>query len=215
MSILYKRVKALKWNLNKIKFLYPPDSFTGSFANEKMQARHRALMDEKINVILKNLENADDPMAALKVLNRLDQIQFLINNRERFKVNNCLEEAILRLYCRKNSAFESDGQYDVWLELFSQCDAEKFYALGSSFPDRTILGFRGSVAGVVEGFSWTINQKTIDWFKERWQDKELGGGTIFSTHISRKDILIYLNDKEQEEMIVSPQFLKTAEIIPL
>jgi len=215
MGILYKREKNMKWNLDKINFLYPPDSFTGSFENEKMQTRHKALMEEKISVILKNLEIADNPLAALNSLNTLDKIRFLINNREEFRTNNCLEETILRLYCWKNSAFESDGKYDIWYDLFSQCDPERFYSLGLSFPKTTVSAFRGSVAGVVKGFSWTVNQKTVDWFKERWHDKELGGGTIFTTHISREDILIYLNDKEQEEIIVSPQFLETADIVPL
>ena len=107
MTILYARGKNMKWNLSKIKFLYPPDNFIGSFANEKMQARHKALQDEKINNILKNLGAAENPLTAMQTLNNLDLIQFLLNNIEEFREHECLEETVLKLYCRQNSAFAS------------------------------------------------------------------------------------------------------------
>jgi len=202
----------MKWNLNKIKFLHPPDNFPGSFSNEIMQMKHKAMQEAKINAILKDLEGCNRPLDALKKLNNLDHIQFIFNNIEEFRTEKCLEETILRLYTRQNNSFETGGIFEIWHDLFSQCDGEQFYGLGEPFPDEKILAFRGSVAGVVKGFSWTTNREKIDWFTERWHDKSLGGGTIFSTHISRKDILIYLNDKEQAEIIVSPQFLEAAEI---
>lgn len=205
----------MKWNLKKIEFLHPPDNFPGSFSNEIMQMKHKAMQEAKINAILRDLETCDEPMAAMRILNNQDHIQFVFNNIEEFKTQKCLEETILKLYTRQNSSFESGGIFHVWHDLFCQCDKAQFYSLGSPFPDEKILAFRGSVAGVVKGFSWTTNQKKINWFKERWQDKSLGGGTIFSTHISRQDILIYLNDKEQAEIIVSPQFLETAKIEPV
>ena len=212
MTILYARGKNMKWNLSEIKFLYPPDNFIGSFANEKMQARHKALQDEKINDILKNLDAAVNPLTAMQTLNSLDHIQFLLNNIEAFREHKCLEETILKLYCRQNSAFASGGTYDIWHNLFLECDALRFYGLGAPFPDKEMLAYRGSIAGVEKGFCWTINQKKVDWFLERWRDKEQGGGTIFSTRVSRKNLLIYLKEKEMGELIVSPQFLDTANI---
>ena len=212
MTILYARGRNMKWNLNKIKFLYPPDNFIGSFANEKMQARHKALQDEKIDDILKNLGAAENPLTAMQTLNHLDHIQFLLNNIEAFREHKCLEETILKLYRRQNSAFASGGTYDIWHNLFLECDSQRYYGLGAPFPDKEMLAYRGSIAGVAKGFSWTINPKKVDWFLERWRDKEQGGGTIFSTRISRKDLLIYFKDKETGELIVSPQFLDTADI---
>ena len=52
----------MQWNLDKIRFLYPPDDFTGSFTNEKMQARHKALQDQKIKELLTQLESAANPI---------------------------------------------------------------------------------------------------------------------------------------------------------
>ena len=202
----------MKWNLNKIKFLYPPDNFQGSFSNEIMQIKHKAMQEAKINAIIKNLKASDQALSAMKVLNPLDHIQFIFNNIEEFRAQKCLEEAVLKLYTKQNSSFESGGIFKVWHDLFRHCDRERFYSMGPSLPCRDILAFRGSVPGVAKGFSWTVNRKKIDWFTERWQDKSLGGGTIFSTLISRKDILVFLKDEEQAEIIVSPQFLETAKI---
>ena len=202
----------MNWNLDKIKFLYPPDNFPGSFTNEILQMKHEAKKEAKINAIIKDLEASDQTLSAMKVLNPLDHIQFIFNNMAEFRAQKCLEEAVLKLYTKQNSSFESGGIFEVWDDLFRHCDRERFYSLGTPFPDGKILAFRGSVAGVEKGFSWTVNRKKIDWFTERWRDKSLGGGTIFSTLISRKDILLFLKDKEQAEIIVLPQFLETAKI---
>ncbi len=212
MTTLYAREKNMKWNLKKIRFLYPPDNFIGSFANEKMQVKHKALQNKKIDTILKNIAACESPLSAIQTLNNLDHIQFLLNNIEEFKKYTCLEETVLKLYCKQNSAFASGGRYDIWHKLFLECDNKIFYSMGGSFPDKEIPAFRGSVTGVEKGFCWTINKKTVDWFLERWQDKEQGGGTVFSTSVSRKDLLIYFGEKEKRELIVSPQFLKTAKI---
>jgi len=206
------KLKNTGWNLSGIKFLHPPDNFPGSFSNEIMQLKHEAMKEAKISAILNDLETADGPLAAMNVLNRLDHIQFVINNVEPFRVERSLEQAILKLYSRKNSSFESGGIYDIWHQLFSLCSRTQFYSLGAPFPGDSVTAFRGSVTGQPKGFSWTTNRQKIDWFTERWRDKSLGGGTIFSTLIRREDILIYLNEKEQEEFIVSPRFLETAEI---
>ncbi len=213
MINLYAREKNMKWNLKKIQFLYPPDNFIGSFANEKMQARHKALQGEKTNIILKNIAASKTPLTAIQTLNNLDHLQFLLNNIEEFKKDDCLEETVLKLYCKENSAFTSGGIFDTWHNLFLQCDAERFYSLGDSFLDENIPVFRGSITGVEKGFCWTTNKQKADWFLDRWKDKEQGGGTVYSTKISRKDLLVSLKDTEKKELIISPQFLKTAKIV--
>ena len=44
--VLYTKDKDMPWNLEQIRFLFPPDDFLGSFDNEKMQARHKAMQDQ-------------------------------------------------------------------------------------------------------------------------------------------------------------------------
>jgi hypothetical protein len=202
----------MQWNLDKIRFLYPPDDFTGSFNNEKMQARHKALQDQKINDLLVQLETAATPLAAMYVLNPLEHIRFLHNNLEHFKQQECLEEAVLKLYCRKNTPFAAAGDYATWKFLLNACDADRLYQQGSPFPHAKIMAYRGSVTGVARGLSWTVSRKEAAWILDRWKDKELGGGTVFALEITRDDILVYIEDKIKQEVILVPEVAETAEI---
>ncbi len=121
----------MHWNLKKIKFLYPPDNFPGSFTNEILQMKHEAKKEAKINAIIKDLEASDQALGAMRVLNPLDHIQFIFNNIEEFRAQKCLEEAVLKLYTKQNSSFESEGIFKVWHDLFCHCDRERFYSLGT------------------------------------------------------------------------------------
>lgn len=209
--IIYERGSNMQWKLDKIRFLYPPDDFTGSFINEKMQARHKAMQDQKIKEILTQLESAENSIEAMRFLNPLEHIQFLLNNLEAFKQQKCLEKAVLLLYCRKNTPFAASGDYDTWKFLLKECDTERLYQQGSPFPEKSVTAYRGSVTGVPRGLSWTISRKTTAWILDRWEDKELGGGTVFALDITRDDILVYLEDDVKQEVILIPEVAETAE----
>lgn len=207
---IYQRGKNMPWNLDKIRFLYPPDDFTGSFTNDKMQARHKALQDQKIKEILTQLENAGDPIEAMRALNPHEHARFLRNNLEAFKQQKCLEKAILWLYCRKNTPFAAAGDYATWKLLLKECDPELLYQEGKPFPYDKVTAYRGSVTGVNKGLSWTVNKKEVAWILDRWSDKELGGGTVFALEITRDDILVYVEDKMKQEVILIPEVAETA-----
>jgi hypothetical protein len=213
--IIYERGINMQWKLDKIRFLYPPDDFTGSFTNEKMQARHKAMQDQKIKELLHQLETAKNPIEAMRVLNPREHIQFLLNNLEQFKQQKCLEEAILLLYYRHNTPFTAAGDYDVWKSLLQSCDVTRLYEQGSPFPYEKVTAYRGSVTGVTRGLSWTVDQEKAAWFLDRWEDKELGGGTVFALEITREDILVYIEDKVRQEVILIPEVAETAKVRPI
>jgi len=213
--IIYERGRNMQWKLDKIRFLYPPDDFTGSFTNEKMQARHKAMQEQKIKELLTQLESAENPIEAMRVLNPLEHIQFLLNNLEQFKEQNCLEKAVLLLYYRKNTPFAAAGDYDVWKSLLKSCDTARLYEQGSPFPHKQITAYRGSVTGVTRGLSWTVSRKTTAWILDRWADKALGGGTVFALDITRDDILVYIEDKVKQEVILIPEVAETAEVLEI
>lgn len=202
---LYARGKNMRWQLDNIRFLHPPDDFMGAFTNEKMQARHKALQDEKIRQILHDLESENNPFLAMLILNPLEHVRFLLNNLEKFKAAGCLEKAALLLYYRKNTPFASAGDYDVWKFLFENCDRDRMYSEGQPFPHTTITAYRGSVTGVPRGFSWTVSKEKAAWILEQWQNKELGGGTVFALEISRQDILAYIEDDRRQEVVLVPE----------
>lgn len=208
---IYERGKNMLWNLDKIRFLHPPDDFLGSFQNEKMQARHKALQDQKIKELLTSLENEENPLQAMRILNPLEHIQFLLNNLELFKDNKCFEETVLLLYYRKNTPFVAIGDYTIWKFLLQSCDPDRLYNQGSPLPHDPVTAYRGSVTGIAKGLSWTISKDKAAWILDRWQDKELGGGTVFSLEITRKDIMVYIEDKVRQEVILVPEYSETAE----
>lgn len=200
----------MQWNLDKIRFLYPPDDFTGSFTNAKMQERHKALQDQKIKEILTQLESTENPIEAMRVLNSREYIQFLLNNLDLFRKQNCLEKGVLWLYYLKNTPFATAGDYETWKFLLNNCDVERLYAEGRPFPFDTVTAYRGSVTGITTGLSWTVSREKAAWFLDRWADKELGGGTIFALEITRDDILLYIEDKGKQEVILVPEVAEKA-----
>lgn len=208
---LYERGKNMPWQLDNIRFLHPPDDFMGSFTNEKMQARHKAMQDEKIKQLLHDLESEKDPFQAMLILNPNEHIRFLLNNLEKFKAAGCLEKSVLLLYYRKNTPFASAGDYDVWKFLFENCDRDLMYSEGQPFPYRTVTAYRGSVTGVSRGFSWTVSKEKAAWILDQWQDKALGGGTVFALEISREDILAYVEDDKRQEVILIPEKAENSE----
>ncbi len=210
--IIYERGKSMQWKLDKIRFLFPPDDFTGSFSNEKMQARHKALQDHKIKELLTQLEGTENPIDAMRVLNPIEHIQFLLNNLDQFKQHECLEKAFLLLYYRKNTPFVAAGDYDVWKFLLKNCDNDRLYQQGTPFPHERVTAYRGSMTGIRRGLSWTIDRKTTAWILDRWADKDLGGGTVFALDITRADILVYIEDKLKQEVILIPEVAETANI---
>lgn len=209
---LYTKDKNMPWNLEQIRFLYPPDDFLGSFDNEKMQARHKAMQDEKTRHILTDLEKAENPLEAMRALHKLDHLQFLQNNVAGFKQAGCFEEAVILLYYRKNGPFTPTDNYPIWGEMLKVCSPERMEVVGDVFPSPSMTAYRGSVTGRAKGLSWTVSKKKADWFLDRWKDKEMGGGTIFSLEISKEDVLYFTKKDERQEVILFPHVLENADI---
>jgi hypothetical protein len=209
--VQYQTNSKMPWNLENIRFLYPPDDFIGGFTNAKMQERHKALQEEKINNLINGLLFEKDPARAMRVLHANDHIQFLRNNLEKFKNAGSFEKTVLSLYYRKNSPFSAGGEFAIWLELFSACDRNRMLAEGQPFPYQKTTAYRGSVVGVRQGFSWTLSKEKTAWMLERWQDKSMGGGTIYAMEIGADDIMIYRCNSDIEEVILRPDLVVSCE----
>lgn len=211
MSI-YKFDKNMMWKIDHLRFLYPPDNFNGTFANAIMQERHKTLQDQKIKAILDQLKNSTNPLEAMQALHPLDQMQFLHNNLGKFKEAECLEKAALQLYFRKNTPFAAVGDYGEWKSLFNSCDSARLYELGKPFPFTTTTAYRGSITGIPEGLCWTVSREEAAWILDRWQDKSLGGGTVFALEIARQDILLYREEGKRREVLLKPEVAETAAV---
>lgn len=202
----------MRWNVENISFLHQPDIFTGSFDNSKMQARHEQQMQQKLKEITAAVDQETDPFQAMKRLNNRDHIQFLRNNFEEFQLACKLEEAVLALYSRFNAPFSSGGDLTVWYDLFGLCDVTRLLRFGDPVSFTTATLYRGSVSGTKRSLSWTPSRVRAEWFAERWGDPSLGGGKLYEVDVGRNDILIYRKRHSEDEILLAPKFIKSAEI---
>ncbi|MBB5349461.1 hypothetical protein JWG42_15040 [Desulfoprunum benzoelyticum] len=204
----------MEWNVEGVVFLHPPDAYTGTFDNAKMQARHERQMQDKLAQLKDTLQRQADPLKAMKLLHVKDQPQFFRNNLGQFRQAGRLEEAVLFLYGRFNSPFSSGGDAETWNDLFADCDPERLYALGEPVGFASATVYRGSVAGVRTSLSWTPDRRRAEGFAERWKDPSLGGGELFEVDVVKADIMVYLRHRHEDEVLLKPAFIASAEIRP-
>lgn len=202
----------MRWNLQDIQFLFQPDVFAGTFDSPQMQARHQAMQKEKISALRTRLEAAKDPIEAMLVLEKPDHIPFLFNNIEIFRQEQRYEKAVFHLFFRKNTPFNTDGDYSVWKNLLNDCDPSLLYAAGNPLPSEgKMTVYRGSVTGIVTGLCWTPDTQKVRWFLDRWSDKSMGGGTIYAMEITRVDILCFISDSKRQDLILKPEIAERAQ----
>jgi len=202
----------MRWNIEKIGFLHQPEDFLGSFDNDKMQKRHEEQVRQKLDGIKSALTEEADPLRAMQILNKRDHVQFLQNNVEIFKAEGAFETAVLKLYGRKNGPFSTPDDIPTWSSFFKQCDEKRLHQKGDPVSFSTSTVYRGSVIGSARSLSWSPDRERALWFADRWKNPDLGGGQIYEVDITPAVLLVYLTDKHEQEMILTPDFIETAEI---
>ena len=204
----------MKWNIDNIVFLHQPEYFLGTFDIPQMQERHEKELKKSLLILQTALANEADPLKALRLLNKNDHIQFLLNNIEEFREYGLLEETVISLYSRDNSPFSSGGDRTLWEKLFTECDQAKLRKCGEPFPVNVKTVYRGSVSGVMKSLAWTPDRKIVAKFAKRWEDSSLGGGELYEVDISPDNVLVYMHKGHEEIVILAPEYVKTAVIRP-
>jgi hypothetical protein len=202
----------MEWNLEDIVFLHAPDIFTGTFDNVIMQARHELQMQAKLNDIKNAVNMETDPLQAMNRLNQKEHFKFFENNKDEFRKAGRFEEAVLTLYSRFNGPFSSGGDVATWYSLFEQCDPAQLYNLGDPVAFTSTTVYRGSVSGLKRSLSWTPDRHMAERLAERWKDPSLGGGMVYQVDIARADVLAYLKHRREDEILLAPAFISSAEI---
>lgn len=202
----------MRWNINNIGFLHQPEDFLGSFDNDKMQMRHEEQVRQKLERLKTSLSEEENPLKAMLILNKRDHIQFLQNNEDAFKGDGEFETAVLKLYRRKNGPYSSPNDIPTWSSFFKKCEKERLLEKGAPITFSSATVYRGAVIGSGRSLSWSPDRKRAHWYADRWKDPSLGGGKIFEVDITPADLLVYLTDKHEEEIILTPDFIDTADI---
>lgn len=208
----------MRWNLDKLGFLYQPEYFLGSFDEPKMQERHEKELKQSLDNLKKSVSEETDPLEAMNILNPKDHIQFLENNFEAFRNNNKLEEAVVTIYCANNTPFSSHGDPEFWNNLFKECDESQLKSCGLPLPPDVKKVYRGSITGKKGGLVWTTEKEVVDRIAESWEYPSSGEVTLFEIAVAPENILLYLEKpvrKRIEKLVIlSPVFLQSAEIEP-
>ncbi len=201
----------MKWNIQDIAFLHSPDVFSGAFDNVMMQERHERQMMIKLELLKDAIARETDPLKAMVKLHKKDHLPFLLNNQELFRESGRLEEAVLYLYCRQHGPFQSAGDVDLWGRLFEGCDNTILYGLGDPVGFASATVYRGAVMGSRRSLSWSADRRTAEWYAERWKGP-VGGGEIYEVDVTSKDVLLCLKKSREAEIILAPQFIKSADL---
>jgi hypothetical protein len=73
-----------------------------------------------------------------------------------------------------------------------------------SMPDKLTI-YRGGIDD--KGFSWTLNKDTAKWFAKRWDKHNyypISVPSVFEKEINKVDVLAYLDDRNEEEILYIP-----------
>ena len=202
----------MRWNTSKVGFLHRPDDFLGQFTNDLMQLRHEKQVQEKLKQLKSALDAEQNPTKAMLILNKLDHIQFLENNIDIFREHGEFESALLRLYRRKNGPFATPNNLDTWKRFFSLVDKDLIRQQGEEIQFKSTTLYRGSVIGTNRSLSWSPDRERALLFAERCKDPNLGGGETFCVDVTNSEVLVYLTDKADHEIIVNPEFIEQADI---
>jgi len=102
---------------------------------------------------------------------------------------------------------------DMLLELFNSAEKEDVmspedYAAYNKLPKQLTI-YRGLQfdGAKVESMSWTLNKDIAKWFAHRWL-KSGEKGRVFSTNVPLSAVLMYNNEREEEEVVIDPSFLE-------
>jgi hypothetical protein len=90
-----------------------------------------------------------------------------------------------------------------WKKLWTLNVPER-YTLVDDLPDsKTFTIHRGAQEDLNEdGLSWTLDLERAQWFSNRFGHDE--GGIVITRTVQRREIIAYINDRSEQEVVVMP-----------
>lgn len=93
----------------------------------------------------------------------------------------------------------SDGSRKKnWKKIFSH--RPKIPSLTEKLPEE----FTAYRAGKADGFSWSLNKKTAEWFHNRFKS-QFGNIPFLTKTFKKDDVVFYTNDRGEQEVVIIPR----------
>jgi hypothetical protein len=110
-------------------------------------------------------------------------------------------ELVKDIWCRQE--LNSDGNRKKnWKLIFNH--RPRLPSLTEELPD-TFTAYR---AGKTDGFSWSLDKKTAEWFHNRFKSK-FGNIPFLTNKFTKEDVVFYTNDRNEQEVVVIPSKSKS------
>lgn len=75
--------------------------------------------------------------------------------------------------------------------------------------------YQGHTSDRDDGFSWTTERATADWFAKRFADLEGGRPMVATAVVAKRDVIAYMTNRNESEIIVDPARLTSVKRRPL
>ena len=125
-----------------------------------------------------------------------DELVNLINNYKLDVTDEEYWELVKDIWSRQE--FNTDGKRKKnWKLIFSH--RPSIPSLSNELPNR----FTAYRAGKEDGFSWTLDRETAEWFHNRFKS-QFGNIPFLTKPFTKNDVIFYTNSRNEQEVVIVP-----------
>lgn len=125
-----------------------------------------------------------------------DELVNLINNHKLDVTDEEYWELVKGIWSRQE--FNTDGKRKKnWKLIFNH--RPSIPSLTEELPDR----FTAYRAGKEDGFSWTLDKETAEWFHNRFKS-QFGNIPFLTKPFTKEDVVFYTNSRNEQEVVIVP-----------
>lgn len=165
------------------------------------------------HLLMNEIRNEKDVGRAARLVPKPERMIFIENNFKALVASGKLERVLFDFYMLLNFPVWSYG-LSRWELLFGICDRERLLSAGDILPGNLGTPFtiyRGQDLSKDAGISWTLSKEKAEWFAQRNAEhinKNAKAGVI-EMQATVDDILFYNNGREEQEVVVDPELLRS------
>ncbi len=129
-------------------------------------------------------------------------IELVHLNIDTLRMAGLLEEITVLAWINSRTKIKTESACALWREVFDECDRDALWASGDRIPEGMHTLYRG-VAGTnhrrENGFSWTADRDTAEWFASRYY---LENPTVLERPLDLAEVLFYTNQRREQEFVL-------------